>query len=443
MLDDDAVVRMRAADAAEKLTAGHPELLAPFKATLLDEVAAVHQQEVRWHVAQMIPRLALTRTERAKAVAILTSYLGDDSAIVQTFSMQALADLAGNDARRRARTAEIVEDLVKRGSPAVRSRGRRLLAELRGEAGRRSPGRARAARGTPVAGASAADAALVARLQAALSRRAEGRSRRFWERYLKGTASFRGVPMGGVRAAVHAWWRDEGLAGRPLAERKRLALRLFEGPHTEDRLAGVLALSELLLPELSASDLPAFARLFEGGLIADWNLCDWFCVKVLGRMVERSEDPAAVARAISAWRTAVPLWQRRASCVAFVNLARHGDRVVPGLPAMIVDSAARVVADPARFAQTGVGWVLRELSGFDAGLVSRFAEAHLSELSREAMGYVTARLPPAERRRLLDLHRKARGGRPPARARAVRPRRGRGSASGSAGVRGSRSSAKP
>ncbi|HZD70592.1 MAG TPA: ACT domain-containing protein, partial [Actinomycetes bacterium] len=60
MTAPDAVVRMRAADAAEKVTRRRPDVLAPHKARLLDEMAAVNQQEVRWHVAQMLPRLALT-----------------------------------------------------------------------------------------------------------------------------------------------------------------------------------------------------------------------------------------------------------------------------------------------------------------------------------------------------------------------------------------------
>ena len=53
-------LRMRAADAAEKITCRRPDLLVACKQRLLDEIAAVPQQEVRWHVAQMLPRLALT-----------------------------------------------------------------------------------------------------------------------------------------------------------------------------------------------------------------------------------------------------------------------------------------------------------------------------------------------------------------------------------------------
>ena len=130
MVADDEVVRMRSADAAEKLTVEHPEWLTPFTSRLLGEVAAVEQQEVRWHVAHMIPRLTLSPRERATAVRILLSYLGDRSNIVKVFSMQALADLAGGDATLRDRVVGIIGDMMKTGSPAVKSRGRKLLKRL-------------------------------------------------------------------------------------------------------------------------------------------------------------------------------------------------------------------------------------------------------------------------------------------------------------------------
>jgi hypothetical protein len=134
----DEVVRMRAADAAEKITVDSPELLAPLKRRLLDAAAGSDQQEVRWHAAQMLPRLRLTTRERARAIAVLFSYLEDKSNIVRVFSMQALADFASDDAELRARVVVAIERLAAAGSPAVKSRGRKLLAKL-GELKRAPP----------------------------------------------------------------------------------------------------------------------------------------------------------------------------------------------------------------------------------------------------------------------------------------------------------------
>jgi hypothetical protein len=130
MLGDDPVVRMRTADAVEKISAQRPHLLQAYKSRLLQEVARSEQQEVRWHVAQMLPRLDMSGEEREAAVGILVGYLDDDSRIVKTFSMQALADLAGVDASLRPRIVPLLEGLTETGSPAMRSRGRKLLRTL-------------------------------------------------------------------------------------------------------------------------------------------------------------------------------------------------------------------------------------------------------------------------------------------------------------------------
>ena len=131
MLADDPIVRMRAADAVEKITADHPEYLRPYKQKLVEQVARVNQQEVRWHVAQMLPRLEWSQEERAAIVGILLGYLDDESKIVKTFTMQALADLAEKDANLRPRVIELLKDLTETGSPAMKSRGQKLLERLR------------------------------------------------------------------------------------------------------------------------------------------------------------------------------------------------------------------------------------------------------------------------------------------------------------------------
>jgi hypothetical protein len=130
MSSEDPLVRMRSADVVEKITTVHPEYLQPHKEKLIRQIANVEQQEVRWHVAQMLPRLYLDPAERAVVFSILLGYLNDESKIVKTFSMQALADLAEDDATLRPRVVGLLEDLTRTGSPAMKSRGRKLLDRL-------------------------------------------------------------------------------------------------------------------------------------------------------------------------------------------------------------------------------------------------------------------------------------------------------------------------
>ena len=131
MLHSDPIIRMRPADAVEKITEKHPEYLESRKKILIQQVAASKQQEVRWHVAQMIPRLTLSEEEKGRVTEILLGYLDDKSKIVQTSAMQALADMATGDENLLPKVIDVVEELTKTGSAAVRNRGRQLLAKLK------------------------------------------------------------------------------------------------------------------------------------------------------------------------------------------------------------------------------------------------------------------------------------------------------------------------
>jgi 3-methyladenine DNA glycosylase AlkD len=247
---------------------------------------------------------------------------------------------------------------------------------------------------------------LIDRLQLRLNARATAATREWWTTYLRGAASFRGVKMGDIRTAVHAWFKEERLGEHlSVGQQKDLALMLLEEDHTEDKLAGVLFLQEILLPAGALdwrSDLPRFARLFDGGYIRDWSICDWFCVKVLGPLVEQQGE--SCARAISEWREADSVWQRRASVVTFANLASEGDRNFPGFTEMVLDNCSHLLGSQERFAQTGVGWVLRELSRSDQGRVIAFVEVNLDRFSREALKNATKYMPPGVAERLHQAH---------------------------------------
>ena len=130
----DPIIRMRAADAAEKVSAKQPALLAPFKAELLALADQAAQPELRWHLAQMIPRLRLTQQERSRAVSALESFLGDRSSIVRTFAIQALAELARGNPESEADVIDLLERTCRTGTPAMKARSRKLLAQVRGVA---------------------------------------------------------------------------------------------------------------------------------------------------------------------------------------------------------------------------------------------------------------------------------------------------------------------
>lgn len=226
----------------------------------------------------------------------------------------------------------------------------------------------------------------VAYVQKGLDAHADPGRKEWWERYLKRAMEFRGVRMADIRSVVREAYGAQALDGLTPEGRTSIALALLRQQVAEDKLAGILLLSERLLPagDLAwESAIPEFATLFGEGAVADWNTCDWFCVKVLGPLAQG--EGRRCVRAIMAWRDSAPLWQRRASAVAFVNLAKRGDDFYRGFVTELLKTCAVVAKSRERFAQSGVGWVVRELEAAAPGHVAKFIEKHGHLLTPDAM----------------------------------------------------------
>jgi hypothetical protein len=131
MHDDDPRVRMRSADAAEKVSRVRPDLLQPCLDVLIRLAATSTQAELRWHLAQMLPRLELSGERRTAVMEHMLGYLEDESRIVRAFALEALcrlAHMAGPQVRRALR--QRLAPFERTGSPAVRAKARRFLSLL-------------------------------------------------------------------------------------------------------------------------------------------------------------------------------------------------------------------------------------------------------------------------------------------------------------------------
>lgn len=215
------------------------------------------------------------------------------------------------------------------------------------------------------------------------------------------------TPRARHRACVHAWWNEHGFGQHPAAVGKRVAICLLEQATEVDKLAGIVVLHELLGAQLRATDLPAFARLFADGHLADVTVVDRFCVKVLVTLVDRATGRREVARGLAQWRAADTIWQRRAACLAFVKIAPQGEAALAGLTELILTTCATVVWSHERHDQTAVGWILRELSRAEPVRVEQFFRRHALLMSRECARFALARLPADLRAELLAHHKRA------------------------------------
>jgi 3-methyladenine DNA glycosylase AlkD len=243
----------------------------------------------------------------------------------------------------------------------------------------------------------------ITHLQQRLREQADPAVKAWWEGYVKDSAPFMGVKMPAIRAALHPWHRVYVAGQFDHEQQFDLALSLFNGEHSEEKLAGTLFLQEILFPAgivQCKRDLDRFAGLFEKGKIYDWNICDWFCVKVLGPLIESHE--MSCAERISTWRNAANLWQARASVVAFVNLTETSSYYP-----LIEESCQVLIRKEERFAKTAVGWILREISKTDEPFVHRIIDEHIGHFSSESLNNAAKYFPKEIRshyRSLLKSH---------------------------------------
>lgn len=237
--------------------------------------------------------------------------------------------------------------------------------------------------------------ALVRCLQDALDGVSSGKTKTWWERYLKGAIRFRGAGIPQIRSVLSDWRSESGVGSWALADQFALALRLLEEPMAEDKLAGVLFLQEYLYDRIPwRESLRQYGLLFERGLIADWNTCDWFCVRVLGPTI--AANGRVCASAVAKWSTSRELWKARASLIGFVPVI-----AVPGHYPLVLRSSAVLIRRDERFAKTAVGWILRDLSKFDPRTVTAFVEENLPYFSRESIRNALKYSPETIRRKFL------------------------------------------
>ena len=130
LYSENKIIRMRAADAIQKITELNPNIIKKYKNEILHKISKIDQQEVRWHVAQLIPHLGLTKAETIIVYQFLNDYLNDKSKIVRTFSLQAMTDLTEINSSLKKEVIKIIKQQMRKGSPAILSRGKKLLIKL-------------------------------------------------------------------------------------------------------------------------------------------------------------------------------------------------------------------------------------------------------------------------------------------------------------------------
>ena len=197
---------------------------------------------------------------------------------------------------------------------------------------------------------------------------------------MKEVIPFRGVGIPANRELLATWRKENGIDRWSLEEQLDIAMAFFNEPIAEDKLAGILYLQNYLYDKLPWEVLlEEYDRIYAKQLIFDWNVCDWFCVRVLGPMIKVNGEKCA--NAIVSWKNSDYLWQARSSVVPFVKLASESEYYP-----MIHKACVVLIRREERVSKTAVGWILHDISKHDEEFVTSFVDNNLESFSNESLG---------------------------------------------------------
>lgn len=122
------IVKMRAADALEKISAAQPRYLAGHKKELLQLLAAEEGIELQWHLAQLISQVHLTANETEIVWTKLSAWVlnREQSRIVRVNSLQSLFDISIQHPAFKNKLMAIINKLEKEQIPSIVARIKKL-----------------------------------------------------------------------------------------------------------------------------------------------------------------------------------------------------------------------------------------------------------------------------------------------------------------------------
>ncbi len=133
-LDEDAVVAMRASYVAMRVSEQKPETVAPFASLLFANLEQYTQQEVRWHVPQLLVHLDLNTVERNRAYEVIMNWAETDkSKIVGYYGFQAAAEFAQRDSALLADFIPRIRQANKTGGKSIQNRCKKISKQLKFE----------------------------------------------------------------------------------------------------------------------------------------------------------------------------------------------------------------------------------------------------------------------------------------------------------------------
>lgn len=224
-------------------------------------------------------------------------------------------------------------------------------------------------------------------LQQRIDSVADVKTKEWFESYLKHSIQYRGVKTNEVSNIIISWRKEHCLLELSPIDQLSIATKLITQNYAEDKFAGIIYIQKFLLRKLESGVLlEAGEQLFSEEAFVDWSTTDWFCIRVLGPTIKR--HGINEAKRLAGWRTSSNLWQRRASIVPFRSVVKDIN-----FHHLIIQVIEDLCKEETRFIQTGIGWVICDLSKKFPDLATSLVETHFHDLSLEVIRRHTKYLP--------------------------------------------------
>lgn len=132
MFCEEPELRKRAADVARRITDNDAAPLARYVdelAGLLAELSPV-ESRTRWHLGLVVPRLAHTREQRQRAARLMQLLIEDESNVARCSAVEGIGLLACEEPSLREVATELIERVLREGTPAMKARARHAKRRL-------------------------------------------------------------------------------------------------------------------------------------------------------------------------------------------------------------------------------------------------------------------------------------------------------------------------
>lgn len=130
-LDEDPVVAMRSSYVAMRVAEQKPDSVKPFTKDLLKNLELYTQQEVRWHIPQLLVHLDLTKAQKRRAYEVIMDWAETDkSKIVGYYGFQVAADFAETDQTLLQDFIPRIRKANKTGAKSIQNRCKKIAKQL-------------------------------------------------------------------------------------------------------------------------------------------------------------------------------------------------------------------------------------------------------------------------------------------------------------------------